>query len=173
MLPTRFYLQGSLKTWGIHHVLQNRAGSFRLPCNTKRVGNECPPYGERRCGIPSVVRRLFICGRRFQAAWFASAPFPAGRALAAHAVASNRQPENAWWHTSCPTKPRRQFQAALEHGTRGQRVPTLRRTALCVSIPLFGSHLLWSAVSGSLKLRRFASAPFPVGWALAAHAVAA
>ncbi|RKW26239.1 MAG: hypothetical protein D8B47_08640, partial [Kingella sp. (in: b-proteobacteria)] len=34
-----------------------------------------------------------------------------------------------WGHTSCPTKPRRQFQAALEHGTRGQRVLTLRKTA--------------------------------------------
>ena len=28
-------------------------------------------------------------------------------------------------------------------------------------------------LEGSLKLRGFASAPFPVGWALAAHAVAA
>ena len=43
------------------------------------------------------------------------------------------------------------FQAALGQGTRGQRVPTLRETALCVSVWVWGKR-------GT------------VGWALAAHA---
>ena len=43
------------------------------------------------------------------------------------------------------------FQAALGQGTRGQRVPTLRETALCVSVWVWGKR-------GT------------VGWAFAAHA---
>ena len=43
------------------------------------------------------------------------------------------------------------FQAALGQGTRGQQVPTLRETALCVSVWVWDKY-------GT------------VGWALAAHA---
>ena len=98
---------------------------FRLPSNTKRVGNKCPPYpAENRfwcSGCPRTTRN----------------PVPRRVGIYAHALPPAQPrappiikfPQNGCSHT--------QIQAAFKHQTRGQQVPTLpcRKPVLVFRLP--------------------------------------